>query len=123
MRYRLNKAISLFEVLIAVAIIATAITTVFSSFNSSISAARISQRVTRACLSAESSIWEIEEKYSDKVYPLVKCDDKDISCDYKITDTDIDGLKKLEFSTSWQQRRREKYNIDFFTYLLAKRND
>jgi Tfp pilus assembly protein PilE len=120
-QYKLNKAISLLEVLVAVAIIATAITVVFNSFTASISVVRLSESITRACLLAGNSLWEIEQKYSDTAYPLVACDDKKISCNYEITDTAIEGLKELKFSASWQQKRKEKYSLDFSTYLLAQK--
>lgn len=121
MQYKLNKAISLFEVLVAVAILSTAIVFIFRSFTASIAAAKLSQNMTLAVLTAEGGLSQITEAYSGDT-PLSGIDcGKNFSCDYKITDTAIVGLKKLDFSISWQENKNKKYTINIPTYLLPKK--
>jgi type II secretory pathway pseudopilin PulG len=107
------------EVIVAVAILSTAIVFVFRSFTTSIAANALSQNITRACLALEAALWEIEQKYPQLESAGI-CPDKQFDCDYKITDIAA-GLKKIDFKIAWQEDRTKKYSLDFATYFLPKK--
>jgi len=113
-----NRGFSLLEVLIALAILSTAIVFIFRSFTASLSAAVFAQNIGRACYIAEEKIWEIE-----KGFPNVTSQQGVFKWNYNITDlteADIPDLKELHFSVSWPQKRQEEYSLDFLTYLINK---
>lgn len=124
---RYNKAFSLLEVIITVAILSVAIIFIFRSFTAAIASTKFSQNITLACFLAESHLWEIEQSYKDNLtlpnpHGTEKLQERDFNWDYAILDTDIPELQKLKFTVSWKERLREKeYSIDFFTYLAPKK--
>lgn len=127
MASRYNKAFSLLEVIITVAILSVAIMYVFRSFAAAIAGTKFSQNVSLAVFLAEGQLWEIEQRYKDGLvlpaHPQVeKIQERDFNWDYAILDTDIPELKKLKFTVSWKEKAREKeYSIDFFSYLAPKK--
>ena len=126
MTSRSNKAFSLLEVIITVAILSVAIMFIFRSFASAIASTKFSQNISLACFLAESHLWEIEQRHKDNLalpspQGTEKIEERGFNWDYTILDTDIPELKKLKFTVSWKERLREKeYSVDFFTYLAPK---
>jgi hypothetical protein len=101
-----------------VAILSTAIVFIFRAFTTVLSATKLSQNITLACLLAESKLWEIEQRYKDNKQPLGRegeeiIQDKEFRWDY--TTEPI-----LEFNVTWQENanKEEKYSIA--TYLPPK---
>ena len=122
-----NKAFTLLEVLIALAILSTAIVFIFRSFTSSLSSAKFSQDITLACFFAESKIWELQEEQRIKSEPLAgqqgieKIQGKDFKWSYQAKKIGSANLIDLEFIISWQENLREKeYSLEFDTYLLGQ---
>lgn len=123
MRLRYNKAFSLIEVLITVAILSTAIIFVFRSFTASLNTARFSQDITLASFLAEDKLWNIEKKFiANAALPFSGSEimqNRTFNWDYKITETQIANLSQFKFTVSWKENVREKqYPIEFFTYLI-----
>ncbi len=123
-----NRAFTLLEVLITVAILTTGIVFLFRSFAASLSAARFSQHISLACYLAEGKIWELEQKQLFSVRPIGSASgeeesaEKIFSWNYNTSELEGVGLAKLKFVVSWEERlRKEKYNIEFFTYLQPKK--
>lgn len=127
MKFRLNRAFSLLEVLITVAVLSTAIIFVLRSFTAALSAARFSQNIGLACYLAENKLWEIEQKQKLYYEPLIPeqgsqiLQERRFNWAYtlsKLTDADLILLK---VKVSWQEKAREKeYSLSFSTYLLPK---
>ena len=124
---RSNKAFTLLEVLIALAILSTAIVFIFRSFTSSLSSAKFSQNITLASFFAEGKIWELEQEQKTKLEPIAdrdgseKMQGKDFKWSAKAKKVGSSGLVYLDFIISWQENFREKeYFIEFDTYLLSK---
>ena len=121
---RSNKAFTLIEVLIAVAILSTAVIFVFRSFTTSLSASRFAQNLSLACYLAQDKMWQVEvtDSKTRKAQDtgIEEIQNKDFNWKYEIIKTDIDDLNELKFSVSWHEKAREKeYLIEFFTLLLA----
>ena len=122
-----NKAFSLLEVIITVAILSTAIVFVFRAFTTVLSSVRFSQNITYACLLAEDKLWEIEEKQKESSDPLEiasgtkTLQGRDFRWDYTATKIADLNLVDLEFNLHWQEKAREKeYSLNFRTYLRSK---
>lgn len=122
MRFRLNRAFTLIEILITLAILSTAIIFVFRSFTASLSAARFSQDISLACFLAEDKIWEIEEaaalglQIPESGTQVIQ--NKNFNCYHEITDSASPDLRELKFTVSWKENIREKdYPLEFLTYL------
>lgn len=117
-----NKAFSLLEVLITVAILSTAIIFIFRAFTASLSSCKFSQNITFACFLAEDKLWEIEKRYKDKksetLHPASEImQNTEFNWDYEKQDIDSE-LKQLKFAISWQEKVREnEYSIEILTYL------
>ena len=120
---KFNKAFSLIEVLITVAILATAVIFLFRSFGSSLAAARFSQDITLATYSSENKLWEIEQvNLLGKNFALSgteKIQNKDFNWNYIIEiDPNNPNLKQLNFVISWKEKAKVKeYSMEFSTYL------
>ncbi len=119
-----NRAFTLLEVLITVAILATGIVFLFRSFAAALSAARFSQDISLACYFAEDKIWEIEEKRKASARPIAsdsgteELEDRTFGWSYNAVELEDLGLVRLEFMVSWEEAAgKEKYNMEFFTYL------
>ena len=123
MRYRLNKAFSLIEVLISVAILSGAIVFIFRAFNTSLFAGRLSQDISVGCFLVEEKLWEIEQKKKNKTPFLNSAveeydtGEKKINISYISADTDIPALKQLNIKVEWPERGAKPYAMDFVTLL------
>ncbi len=123
-----NKAFSLLEVLITVAILSTAIVFVFQSFTASLSSSKFSQNITLACYLVESKLWEIEQKQKQDTKPLEpaqgaeKIQGRDFNWSYEIKELDsaLPELEQLTLTLSWEEKRENPYTLEFSTYLLKK---
>jgi type II secretion system protein I len=123
-----NKAFTLLEVLIALAILSTAIVFIFRSFTSSISCVKFSQNITLACFFAENKIWELEQEQKAKADPISAgrqgnqiIQGKDFKWAYQAKRLGSSNLVYLEFIVYWQENLREKeYSLEFDTYLLPR---
>lgn len=123
MKLKSNKAFSLAEVLISVAVLSTAIVVILRSFTASLSSVRFSQNITLACFLTKNKLWEIGQKYKvdssalkDAGSELIQ--DRNFNWEYEISDTEISGLKQLKFIVSWKEKAREKeYSLEFLSYL------
>jgi type II secretion system protein I len=118
---------TLFEVLIALAILSTAIVFIFRSFTSSLASAKFSQNITLACFLAENKIWELEEEQITKAEPIdvrqgsEKIQGKEFQWEYRVNKLGSSNLIYLEFVVYWQEQFREnKYSLEFSTYLLPQ---
>jgi hypothetical protein len=112
-------------VLIAIAILSTAIIFIFRSFTVSLSSAKFSHSITLASLLAEEKIWEIETSFKEGTpLPLAKPEirqNRSFEWKSEIMATDIAKLKLLKLSIFWKENVREKpYALEFFTYLAQK---
>lgn len=122
-----NKAFSLLEVIITVAILSTAIVFVFRAFTTVLSSVKFSQNITLACFLAEDKLWEIENKQKDTKGPLStasgteKIQEQDFNWDYTVTEIQDLNLVELKFNVNWKENVREKeYVLNFATYLIPK---
>lgn len=125
MEYKSNKAFTLLEVLITVAILSTAIVFVFRSFTASLSSVKFSQNITLACYLAKSKLWEIEQYYKNNLELPASGEEtvqnKKFNWSYEITVSETSNLEQLKLTISWQENIREApYTIEFLTYLLPK---
>ena len=122
-----SKAFTLLEVLIALAILSTAIVFIFRSFTFSLSTTKFSQNITLACFLAEDKIWELEQGQMAQVEPIEsqqgseKIQGKDFRWAYQTKKLGNSDLVYLEFIVYWQENLREKeYSLEFDTYLTSQ---
>ena len=123
----LVRGFTLLEVLIALAILSTAIVFIFRSFTSSLYSTKFSQNITGACFFAENKIWELEQEQKAKTWPIEseqgnqKFQGKDFKWSYQAKRLGSSNLIYLEFIVSWQENLREKeYSLEFDTYLVLQ---
>ncbi|MBU1727135.1 MAG: prepilin-type N-terminal cleavage/methylation domain-containing protein [Candidatus Omnitrophica bacterium] len=127
MRSRYNKirskrGFSLIEVLITVGIISTGIVFLFSAFAAAMSAVKLSQNMTFACLLAENKIWETEQALRTGSSPQLNgaenIEGKDFKWDIEILDAAGSDPKKLKLNLSWKEKLKEKdYSLETLSYL------
>ena len=124
---RSNKAFTLLEVLIALAILSTAIVFIFRSFTSSLSSAKFSQDITLACFFTENKIWELEQEQKaqreliESQQGSEKIKGKDFRWTSQTKKIGDSNLVYLEFIIYWQENLKEKeYSLEFDTYLMSK---
>lgn len=120
-----NRSFTLLEVLVTVAVLATAITFVFRSFATSLSSVRLAQNITAACYLTEETMFELElaNKFGLKLpdFQEQKIQNKIFNRKYEIQDTDTMNLKELNLEVSWQENVREKdYSIELTTFFSPK---
>lgn len=121
-----QKAISLIEVLITVAILSGGIVFVFRGFMTSLSAANLSQNIMLASFLAEDKFWQIEEMQKQKMLKdnsgleTINVQNKEFNVKYEISRTGMDGFEKLNVSVSWPKDRKSSYSVDFSTYLTPE---
>ncbi|MBI5873948.1 MAG: prepilin-type N-terminal cleavage/methylation domain-containing protein [Candidatus Omnitrophica bacterium] len=121
MKLRSNKAFSLLEVLIAAGILATVVVFVFRSFSAALSATRLSQNMSLACMLVQAKVWEIESGVQALPFGSETIQNKIFNWKYEFRDTDVPGLRQLSLTVSWKESAREKeYTLDFLTYMLEK---
>jgi|GEM_PF-935959 len=118
---------TLLEVLIALAILSTAIVFIFRSFTTSLYSVKLSQNITGACFFAENKIWELEQEQKAQAEPIEnrqgnqKLQGKDFKWAYQAKRLGDSNLVYLEFIIHWQESLREKeYSLEFDTYLLPQ---
>lgn len=127
MKLKSNRAFSLAEVLISVAILSTVIVVILRSFTASLSSVRFSQNIILACFLTKNKLWEIEQKYKIDSAALKDTgselsQDKNFNWEYEISDTKISGLKQLKFIVSWKEKAREKeYSMEILSCLQENR--
>ena len=105
------------EVIITVAILSTAIVVVLRAFTTIISAVKFSQNITLACLFAEDKLWKLENDF-----PLTEeanTQSSKFSYNDESSDTDIPGLKQLKLTVSWEEKRKNPYSLEFYTYTFT----
>jgi len=114
-----NKAFSLLEVIITVAILSSAIVVVLRAFTTIISAAKLSQDITLACFFTEDKLWKLENDF-----PLQEdgAEENRFTYSYEFLDTNTPKLKELKFNVSWEEKRNSPYSLEFYTYKLVKNN-
>lgn len=125
-----SSAFSLLEVIITVAILSTAIVFIFQAFTTVLSSSKFSQNITNACLLAEDKLLDIEQRQKETIGVLVHdpLSTEKIGVQYFdwefVTETiklDNSDLIKLTFTVYWQENiRKDKYSMEFLTYLLPK---
>jgi len=123
---KFNRAITLIEALVTVAILSTAIVFVFRSFATAFSANRFAQNLTLACYLAQDKMWQVEmvnpkeRRIQDN--GSEKIQNRDFNWKYEIVKTSTDRLSKLRFTISWQESAREKeYPVEFHRLLLTEK--
>ena len=117
-----KRGLSLLEVLITTAILATAIVFIFQAFATALRVAKFSRNISLACLLGENKLAEIEESpeapgfYSDRE----EIQGEDFSWHYETNK--LEELIELKLNISWKESPREKdYTLDLLTYLLPKK--
>ena len=113
---------TLIEVLITVAILLTAIVFLFRSFATSLTTAQFSQNTTLACYLAEEKLFDIQNSYAYKKMLMDEgtqaLQNINFRWKYEISDTDNEGLKKLDLLIIWKEKNRAReYSMDFTTLL------
>lgn len=117
MTYKSDKAFTLVEALIAVAILSTAIIFVFKSFTTLLSSVRFSQNLNMACFLAEEKMWEAESGL-EPGQGVEKIQGKDFKWRYVLGKMDDSDLIEMDCSIFWQENGREKeYSLEFLTVI------
>ena len=124
MRLRSNRAFSLFEVMVAVMILSTALVFIFRSFTTVLTAVKLSRNLTLACWLAEGKMWEADIKAKGSISTLNLSSRETIqgvefSSVISVEQSEINSvpLKLLKCDVSWFQARDKKNNLTLFTYL------
>lgn len=117
---RCNKALTLIEVLVTVAILSTAIVFLFRSFATALYVAKFSQDITLGCYLAEDKLGQIihlKGNLPEAGPEIIQA--KNFNWKYEILDTDNPDLKTLKVVVSWKENPKEKeYEMDFSTTRL-----
>lgn len=123
-----NKAFSLLEVMITVAILSTAIVFTLRAFATVLSSVRFSQNIALACLLAEDKMWEAQVRQKENEESLEPTSGKetiqgrDFNWDYEATKIPDLNLIDLKFNVNWKEKIREKeYVLNFVTRLIPKK--
>ncbi|MDP2904881.1 MAG: prepilin-type N-terminal cleavage/methylation domain-containing protein [Candidatus Omnitrophota bacterium] len=122
---RCNRAFSLLEVIITVAVFSTALVFVLRAFTTVLFGARLSQDMTLACLAAENKLWEIEQApstgaaYPDKEGAQV-IQDREFKWSYELFPSSYALLSELDLAISWRQHAGREAKVDIATYLKIK---
>ena len=119
-----NRAFSLLEVIITVAVFSTALVFVLRAFTTVLFGAQLSQDMTLACWAAENKLWEIEQAISTgAAYPdregTQVIQDKEFRWDYELLPGSYVKLSELDLTISWRQHAGKEGKIDIATYLSA----
>lgn len=124
MALKSNKAFSLLEVIITVAILSTAIVFVFRAFTTVLSSVKFSQNITLACFLAEDKLWRIENNFAltDEAQPE-KPEEKFRFDFTKENIPELSILKELTLAVSWEEKRANPYSLQFATYILSKETE
>lgn len=124
MQLKSNRAFSLIEVIITVAILSSAIVFIFRAFTALLSYAKLSRDITVACYLAEDKLWQVQQRWTDLKSPLEPSgreliQEQTFSWNYN-TEEIQESLTKLTLTVSWKEsiNRQEEYSFD--TYLFPK---
>lgn len=116
-----NKAFSLVELIIAVAVLSIGIVAVLEALSFTARLAGLSSDMVNAVLFSEDKMQELEFKESQHLLesePQEAMGEKDKFKWEYMNNLDADlGLYKLDFNINWQRREREE-KISLNTYLL-----
>lgn len=116
-----NKAFSLLELIIAVAVLSIGIVAVLEALSFTARLAGLSSDIVNAVFLAEDKMQELEFKESQRLLesePQEAMGEKDKFRWEYMNNLDADlGLYKLDFNINWQRREREE-KISLNTYLL-----
>jgi prepilin-type N-terminal cleavage/methylation domain-containing protein len=121
----LNKGFSLIEVLIAVGILASALTFIFQGFVYMTNSVQLSRDITQGCFLAEERIWEVEQREQDNNPNLpepngsVQLGQKDFRWNYTLDKANA-PLNRINLKVSWPEKRDEDYAMDFTAYLYKE---
>ena len=121
MKLKSNKGFSLIEVLITTGILSTGIVFVFSSFTAVISAVKLSQNMTFACLLTENKMWEAQQVLASGSTPQPSSTEsiqgKDFKWSFESLDTAFPKFRQLKFGISWKETLKEKdYTLEILSY-------
>jgi len=124
---RSNRAFSLTEVLVAIAILSTAIIFIFRSFATLLSSQRVSQDLILATFFAEEKIWEVKEEQKNSLKPLdykegsQELQGNQFNWNCSLVDLGQSGLVELELSVSLPGKSNaDRRTVNFLTYILSK---
>lgn len=128
LKRKLNRAFSLLEVIITVAILSTAIVFIFQAFTTVLASSKFSQNITHACLLAEEKLLDIEQRQKESTALLdpdsgiQRIGVQDFKWDFVRSQLPNSNLIEVTFTVSWQENvRKKEYSIKFLTYLLPKK--
>lgn len=112
----------MFEVLVAVSILSTAVIFLFRAFTTSLNAAKISQDIFVACLLAEERLFDIEEGIHNNSSSLegegeITIHNKEFGWHYEVNSADIPFLKEIELVLYWPGKSAKEYSLEFINYL------
>jgi type II secretory pathway pseudopilin PulG len=116
------------EVLLAVAILSSAIVFIFRSFTSSLASVRFSQNITHACLVAERILWETHDRYKGGGPVQLeqgRCTIEEKNFDWvsEVTLPTPENLQQLKLRIWWPEKAREKpYQVEFETWLWKEQS-
>jgi prepilin-type N-terminal cleavage/methylation domain-containing protein len=116
-----NKAFSLLELIIAVAVLSIGIVAVLEALSFTARLAGLSSDIVNAVLFSEDKMQELEFKESQRLLESEPQEAMGEKGKFKweyMNNLDADlGLYKLDFNIKWQRRDREE-KINLNTYLL-----
>lgn len=122
MGWRSDKAFSLLEVVVTVAIVSLALVFVLRGFSVILSSARLSQDITLACLLAEEKIWEVENGLATSGSRSQEIQARQFGWEYRQypeTSAPAADLVRLDLSVTWDASVARKEKLDISTYLLS----
>lgn len=127
MESKSNKAFSLFEVMVAVMILSTALVFIFRSFTSVLTVVKLSRNLTLACWLAEEKMWEASLRVKGATSAFSLNSSKviqglEFSSLVSLGEGEINSvpLEVLKCEISWSQMRTKKDNFTLFTYLAPR---
>lgn len=130
MRRRFSEGFTLLEVMIATAILSTAIVVIFGALKTIIFSTKFSQDLSFACFLLEERLSDIEIKYkinsatavSDTATDKETRNAKEFTWSYKITPVDADGrqIKKVELLVKWPESNKRQPTQSIVTYLAPR---
>ncbi|MDD5584729.1 MAG: type II secretion system protein [Candidatus Omnitrophica bacterium] len=126
MLYKCNKAFTLIEAVLTIAILGVLIVFVFRSFVVSLRAVKLSNDITLACFSMQEKFWELEQKVkTNSILPVTDTEtlsayNKKFSWRYEFADVPSIAFKKVQGSISWDEKQDTHYSTNVTTYVPTK---
>jgi len=113
-----KKGILLFEVVVAVTVLAVGLTIVSRSFTSCIRALEIARDYNTAIILAEQALWDLENKEVDSWERDGEFEGK-ANFSWQQDNEDVEGLKlkDVELGVKWKRRNRD-YKLTIATSML-----